>query len=89
MATIIKKDSQPLFKMREGYGVIGAQLNLSIVHLWCIKEWQVMAKKAIEEKDDHLAAQVLKNMMPFLNKFKDVEHPHNPDLWEESEVNEL
>lgn len=89
MATIIKKDAQPLLKMREGYGITGAQLNLSIVHLWCIKEWQEMAQKAFKENDSDVAVQVLHNMMPFLNLFKDVEHPHNPDLWSNSDVNAL
>ena len=88
MVTIIKKDAQPLLKMREGYGVTGAQLNLSIVHLWCIKEWQEMAQKALETNDNYLAAQVLQNMMPFLNKFKDVEHPHSANIWETND-NEL
>jgi len=89
MTKNVKKGAQPLLEMREGYGVVGAQLNLSIVHLWCIKDWQEVAKRALDENDHYLAAQVLQNMMPFLNLFKDVEYPHNPDLWSNSDVNSL
>lgn len=47
-----------------------------------------MATKALEDQDKELAIQILRNMIPFLNKFKDIEHPQNPDLWEEND-NEL
>ena len=72
-----------IIEFRKDYGISGATLNLNITHLYFFKAMFVELNNALNANDTDTIKHISTQMLPFLEKFKDVVHPEFDNIWED------
>ena len=76
------KKTNKFAKTREGYGVIGMTLNLNLAQCQALNYHFNEIKKMIEiSEDGKIQMGAVEPLLPFLELFKDIQNPMDPNLW--------
>lgn len=77
-----KTKSNKFAKTREGFGVIGMTLNLNLTQCQALNFYLNEIKFMIEKsKDGKIQIGAVEPLLPFLELFKDIQNPMDPNLW--------
>ena len=78
-----KTKANKFAKTREGYGVIGMTLNLNLAQCqalnYHLNEIEHMIEKSVDGK---IQIGAVEPLLPFLELFKDIQNPMDPNLWD-------
>ena len=71
--------------VKEGYGVIGMTLNLNLTQCQALNYYLNEIKHMIEKSEDgKIQIGAVEPLLPFLELFKDIQNPMDPNLWDNS-----
>ena len=74
-------------KVREGFGVVGMELNLNLTQCQALNFSLIEIKFMIENSEDgKIQIGAIQPLLPFLELFKDINNPMDPNLWDNSVV---
>ena len=80
-----KTKTNKFAKTREGYGVIGMTLNLNLTQCQALNYHLNEIKRMIEKSEDgKIQIGAVEPLLPFLELFKDIQNPMDPNLWDNS-----
>ena len=72
-------------KVREGYGVVGMDINLNLAQCQALNFHLNEIKHMIEVSEDgKIPSGAVEPLLPFLELFKDIQNPMDPNLWDNS-----
>lgn len=69
----------------EGYGVVGMKLNLNLTQCQALNFYLKEIKFMMEKSEDgKIQIGAVEPLLPFLELFKDINNPMDPNLWDNS-----
>ena len=69
----------------EGYGVVGMRLNLNLAQCQALNYHLNEIKHMIANNEDgKIQIGAVEPLLPFLELFKDIQNPMDPNLWDNS-----
>jgi len=75
------KTNKKFANVREGYGIIGMKLDLSLSQCQALNYHYQEFEKLKDCEDPQTLRAVMSTLIPFLELFKDIQNPMDPDLW--------
>lgn len=83
MAT--KNQNGKFATVTEGYGITGMKLNLNLTQCQALNYHFNEIKRMIENSEDgKIKIGAVEPLLPFLELFKDIQNPMDPNLWDNS-----
>ena len=80
-----KIKSNKFAKVREGYGVVGMTLNLNLAQCQALNyHFNEISQMIENSKDGMIPIGAVQPLLPFLELFKDIQNPMDPNLWDNS-----
>ena len=66
-------------------GLVGMNFHFKLEHMLKFKEWYLLIKDTEHPSRLNLLENVTQEMLPFLEHFKDVQHPQFDNIWANEE----